>query len=751
MSSSARWFRQFTLGLGALLLALGLVCLINGSRKISEPFPGFLIADNLVVLSVARPQWPVAHNQRMFFSEVFDMDDAAVTDAASIQEHAASLPLGSPISYRVRRGADIAVESIRTLLFAFTDFLAIYGAYFLVGLFYLSAAVWIGGRRSVSAARVGFCVFCLAVSGTLFLGADFYGPYWFTSLYLLAHSATPAALLHLAASYPEPIGPRSVWRRLFLAVLYAFSLGIGVAMIAAFDDPSVFLPLLYTVYLLLANALLLYVARLAVAYWSTTDADSRRSIGYALSGVVLAGTVAGVIFVVYPSLENAVSPLALVLPLALFPWPTALAVRYARDPARRIVSIRSRLSLLLLVAVETTFLVGVGMFWLNDSWQRLLDDLTLNRRQQSALQHLLASRDENLRPQLRVVAESARTVEEHTLAAAATRALRSGDDAAVDHLARQLLERYEAAERQLEGRKRWLVHVSSSLVIVLVFVGLFQATGFMLVVRRWFIGPMAQLSEATAVIATGDLSHRVGGVQTAEFSALADAIDRMAESLAEIQRKIDAEREARRNAAGVARDLERRRLARELHDGALQDLTAFKYGLEGELKSRGSADLQHLMTGATRCMKELRAIVDDLRAPDLANEELADAIRLHARSLTHQKPIELALDLSETAAIADWAAHDVYRVAQEAIANAVRHAAPTHIVVRLVELPGSIILEVRDDGRGFDPDAVYPGKGLIGMRERAAALGAHLQIESGPGRGTVVRLQLQQSRGDSLA
>ena len=135
----------------------------------------------------------------------------------------------------------------------------------------------------------------------------------------------------------------------------------------------------------------------------------------------------------------------------------------------------------------------------------------------------------------------------------------------------------------------------------------------------------------------------------------------------------------------------------------------------------------------------------------IANEELADAIRLHARSLTHQKPIELALDLSETAAIADWAAHDVYRVAQEAIANAVRHAAPTRIVVRLVELPGSIILEVRDDGRGFDPDAVYPGKGLIGMRERAAALGAHLQIESGPGRGTVVRLQLQQSRGDGLA
>jgi signal transduction histidine kinase len=461
--------------------------------------------------------------------------------------------------------------------------------------------------------------------------------------------------------------------------------------------------------------------------------------------------MAGVIFVVYPALDNAVSPLGLVLPLALFPWPTALAVRYSRDPFRRVVSIRSRLSLLLLVTVETTFLVGVGMFWLNDSWQRLLDDFTLNRRQQSALQYVLAGRGKSQQPQLGVVAESARTVEEHTLAAAAKEALQVGNDGAVDHLTRQLLARYEASARQLEGRKRWLVQVSSTLVVILVLVGLAQATGFMLVVRRWLIGPMAQLSKATAVIATGDLSHRIGSVQTDEFSALARAIDRMAQSLAEIQRKIEAEREARRNLAGEARDLERRRLARELHDGALQDLTAFKYGLEGELKSRGSADLQHLMTGATRCMKELRAIVDDLRAPDLVNESLADAIRLHARSLTHQKPIELALDLSESADIAEWAAQDVYRVAQEAIANAVRHAAANRIVVRLVELPGSIILEVRDDGRGFDPDAVHPGKGLIGMRERAAALSAHLQIESGAGRGTVVRLQLQQSQGDGTA
>jgi signal transduction histidine kinase len=747
MPSPSPWFRRLALGLGAIFLLLGLVCLVNGSRKISKPFPGFLIADNLVVMSVARPQWPVASNRKMFFSEVVGMDDAAVGDASLIQSHASSLPLGSSISYRVRRGANVSVESIPTLPFSFADFLAIYVSYFIVGLCFLGAASWIALRGAPTAAAGGFFAFCLAASGTLFTGGDFYGPYWFTPLYLLAHSAAPAAMLHLAASYPEPIGAGSIWRRLLLAALYTFSLGIGTAMIVGFHDPSVFLPLLYTVYLLLANALLLYLARLAVAYWSITDAAARRAIRYALAGVVASGTLASVIFVVYPALESSVSPLALVLPLALFPWPTAMAVRRARDPVRRVVSIRSRLSLLLVGTVETTFLVGVGMFWLNDSWQRLLDDFTLNGRQQSALERLLAAEGERQRPELVAVAERARTVEEHSLAAAATAALRVNDRRAVDHLARQLLVRYEGAARQLERREAWLVRVSSALVVVLVVVGLVQAAGFMLVVRRWLIGPMDQLSKATAVIATGNLNHRIGAVQTDEFSALAGAIDRMAESLAEIQRKIHREREARRNAAGAARDLERRRLARDLHDGALQNLTALKYGLEGELKSKGSTDLQHLLTGATRCMKELRAVVDDLGAPDLANQHLAEAIAMHARALSRGQPIELQLDLPENTEVAPWAAQDVYRVAQEAIANAIHHARPSHLSVRLIRRRTTVILEVRDDGCGFDPATVQPGNGLRGMRERAAALGADLQIETAPGKGTVVRLEAQQSAG----
>jgi signal transduction histidine kinase len=697
-------------------------------------------------MSVARAQWPVAKNERLFFARIFGVNDRAVDQAPLVLAQVAELPVGSPVSYRVRRGANIFVDSLPVIRFEVSDYLAIYVSYFLVAACFLSAGLWIIRLPQAPTAASNACfALCLAVATTLFTGGDVYGPYWFTPLYFIAHSVTPAALLHLAASYPEPIGAGSIWRRFLLVALYTFSLAVGAALVAGFDEPSIFLPLLYTLYLLLANALLLYIARLAVAYWSITDPPRRGAIRFALAGVVASGTLAGVIFVVYPALDQPVSPLALVLPMAFLPWPTAVAVSGVRDPTRRVVSIRSRLSLLLLGTVETTFLVGVGMFWLNDSWQRLLDDLTLNQRQQSRLERLLSAGDAAARPELSAVAERAQTVDEHTLAAAATDALRAGDRGAVLRIAGNLLERYRAGAEQLEQRKVWLVRISSALVVVLVFVGLVQATGFMLVVRRWLIGPMDQLSKATAVIATGDLGHRIGAVQTDEFAALANAIDRMAGSLADIQRKIHREREARRNAAGAARDLERRRLARELHDGALQNLTAVKYGLEGELKSRGATDLRHLLDGATRCILELRAIVDDLRAPDLADQDLSEAIAAHARALAQGQPIDLELDLREEAEVAPWAGQDVYRVAQEAMANAVRHGRPGRLQVRLVQRGSTAVLEVRDDGHGFDPEAVQLGNGLVGMRERAAALGADLQIESAPGKGTLVRLEVPKT------
>jgi len=298
---------------------------------------------------------------------------------------------------------------------------------------------------------------------------------------------------------------------------------------------------------------------------------------------------------------------------------------------------------------------------------------------------------------------------------------------------------------RLEGRRAWLVRVSLSLVVTLVILGLLNAVGFMFLIRRWLIRPIERLATATAVIATGDLNYRIQPASTDEFAMLARSIDAMAASLGAIQRRAHLEREARRNAAGAVRDAERRRLGRELHDGALQNLTAVKYGLEGELKSRGSSDIRHLLDGATKCITELRSIVDDLRAPDLSDLSLVQAIEDHAHALAHGRAITLDLDLPSTSDVADWARQDVFRVAQEAISNALRHASPSRLTVRLFPRNGSMVLEVEDDGCGFDVQSVPRGNGLVGMRERAAVLAADLLIESVPGRGTRICLDVPLS------
>jgi len=102
--------------------------------------------------------------------------------------------------------------------------------------------------------------------------------------------------------------------------------------------------------------------------------------------------------------------------------------------------------------------------------------------------------------------------------------------------------------------------------------------------------------------------------------------------------------------------------------------------------------------------------------------------------------IDLDLDLAGAADVAPWAARDVYRVAQEAVANAVRHASPDHLRIRLFRRGADTVLQISDDGAGFDNAAVAHGGGLVGMAERAAALGAHLDIRAEPGRGTQIEL-----------
>jgi signal transduction histidine kinase len=121
---------------------------------------------------------------------------------------------------------------------------------------------------------------------------------------------------------------------------------------------------------------------------------------------------------------------------------------------------------------------------------------------------------------------------------------------------------------------------------------------------------------------------------------------------------------------------------------------------------------------------------------------LAEVLRGYCDGFGHLRGIPVSCDLDESVAeLSPGTALALYRVAQEALGNAAKHAAPRRVEVRLLRLGGDVVLTVSDDGRGCEPERVADsGLGLVNMRERARQLGGTFELDSRPGRGTTVRV-----------
>jgi signal transduction histidine kinase len=192
---------------------------------------------------------------------------------------------------------------------------------------------------------------------------------------------------------------------------------------------------------------------------------------------------------------------------------------------------------------------------------------------------------------------------------------------------------------------------------------------------------------------------------------------------------------------------ERNRIARELHDAVTQKLFSLRLTADAAATlldrdpARAAVELDNVRQLAADATGELRAIVVGLRPVDLAGDGLAVALRkqvdlldrVHTASVrfTGDVPIGLSQARQEAA----------YRIAQEAMHNALRHGNPSEVRIALSVQDGKALLEIADDGAGFDTDATSAGRlGLASMRERAAAVGGRLSVTSVPGGGTTVRL-----------
>jgi signal transduction histidine kinase len=195
---------------------------------------------------------------------------------------------------------------------------------------------------------------------------------------------------------------------------------------------------------------------------------------------------------------------------------------------------------------------------------------------------------------------------------------------------------------------------------------------------------------------------------------------------------------------------ERNRLALDLHDAVSQKLFALVLSAEaaGTLLERdpvaARAQVGRLGALAQEASDELRALVFELRPPDLERDGLAGALRKHVDLMRRLQPLEIELVLDGEPPADGARDRELFRIAQEALQNAIKHAAASRVEVRLSAENGRLLLEVEDDGVGFDPDATGARSrrlGLTSMEERARRIGGSLDIRSAPEAGTTIRLR----------
>lgn len=191
---------------------------------------------------------------------------------------------------------------------------------------------------------------------------------------------------------------------------------------------------------------------------------------------------------------------------------------------------------------------------------------------------------------------------------------------------------------------------------------------------------------------------------------------------------------------------ERQRMARELHDSVTQVF----YGIELEANSarallkRGDNEqvgqqIEGILQLAEAGLAEMRALLLELRPESLETEGLVGALQKQRAALQVRYNLKIETELGQEPDLPVETKEVLYRIAQEALQNVVKHGQATKINLRLIYNPDLVILEVEDDGRGFDPAGAFPGHmGLITMNERARKLGGTLFIESEPGQGTHV-------------
>ncbi|HVZ66150.1 MAG TPA: CHASE4 domain-containing protein [Lacunisphaera sp.] len=295
----------------------------------------------------------------------------------------------------------------------------------------------------------------------------------------------------------------------------------------------------------------------------------------------------------------------------------------------------------------------------------------------------------------------------------------------------------EPLVRLLEDNRNdmYVFYAFGIIVITLTFLG----------VSRWVINPLRQLEASMA----GNSAAPLGGLlgQADEFGRLARMTEAAFRQRTELKHEVEehnrTEAALRESEAELRRSVDlRTRLARDLHDGVIQSIYAAGLGLESaraELETDPTAAVRRL--GAVRdslnlTIRDVRGFITGLEPEGIVG--FAQALQTLATTMEALHPVHLQLQIDPAAASRLSARDQLHalQIVRESISNAVRHGGAAHITLQLQPEDTSVVLALEDDGRGFDPDAISAGSGLINVSARAREMGATLQIKSEPTQGT---------------
>jgi two-component system, NarL family, sensor histidine kinase UhpB len=286
-----------------------------------------------------------------------------------------------------------------------------------------------------------------------------------------------------------------------------------------------------------------------------------------------------------------------------------------------------------------------------------------------------------------------------------------------------------------------------SWILIMAVAGLAVTIFVNAVIIRVALSPLKMLEQTATRIQSGDVDARVpySPLLDTELERLTRTFNGMLENLEHYRHRLSGIAARALN----AEEQERKRIARELHDDTAQYLAALLIRLRllrgvHDSQARDAA-IDEIRDDIGEALERIRRFARGLRPPALDELGLVPALEYHVRSLSESVGVPIKIEaepieelLTEQAELA------LYRIAQEAMSNAIRHANPQHVVVRIRREGGMVTLAVSDDGDGFSLDEISDsedrGLGLFGMKERAAYIGGQVTIRSQPGKGTEIRV-----------